>query len=57
MQDFLELGTAARMNYPSIAEGNWDWRLPPDALSAELARRIAAVNEAARRSIADRGSN
>ena len=27
MQDILGLGAAARMNYPSTAEGNWEWRM------------------------------
>jgi 4-alpha-glucanotransferase len=29
MQDVLGLGAAARMNYPSTAEGNWVWRMTP----------------------------
>lgn len=49
-QDFLELGTEARMNYPSIPEGNWDWRMAPEALSAPLAERIAALNRENKRS-------
>ncbi len=27
MQDYLELGTEGRMNVPSEAEGNWQWRM------------------------------
>ena len=27
MQDFLNLGNEARMNTPSVAENNWQWRL------------------------------
>lgn len=27
MQDFMKLGSAARMNTPGVAAGNWDWRL------------------------------
>jgi len=30
MQDVLGLGAAARMNYPSTAEGNWVWRMTPE---------------------------
>ncbi len=44
MQDFLRLGTAARMNYPSRASGNWSWRMPPTALSPELLANIKEYN-------------
>jgi len=47
MQDLLELPGGARMNDPASPSGNWRWRMPPDALSAELAsrlRRLAAVS-------------
>ena len=27
MQDFLELGSEARMNIPGTAYGNWEWRV------------------------------
>lgn len=40
MQDFLGLDERARMNYPSVAFGNWDWRMALDAASDALARRI-----------------
>jgi 4-alpha-glucanotransferase len=33
MQDILGLGSDARMNFPSIAQGNWEWRLAPGQLS------------------------
>jgi 4-alpha-glucanotransferase len=32
-QDIFGLGAEARMNVPSKAEGNWDWRYRPDFLS------------------------
>jgi 4-alpha-glucanotransferase len=31
LQDVLNLGAEARMNVPGRAEGNWRWRLAPDA--------------------------
>ena len=31
LQDVLNLGTEARMNVPGRADGNWRWRLAPDA--------------------------
>jgi 4-alpha-glucanotransferase len=44
MQDFLNLGNAARMNYPGNSSGNWGWRMPEGAASLELARRIRELN-------------
>lgn len=41
MQDFLGLGSEARMNIPStIGEGNWAWRLNGDELTDKLAKKI-----------------
>ncbi len=40
LQDILGLGNEARMNYPSTAEGNWEWRYQPDALREELGDRL-----------------
>jgi len=46
MQDFLSLGTAARMNYPGKASGNWQWRVPSDVLEdRHLMDRIHEMNE------------
>ena len=36
VQDILGLGEEARMNRPSVAEGNWKWRLKPGALDPAL---------------------
>jgi 4-alpha-glucanotransferase len=44
MQDFLDLGNEARMNYPGNPSGNWTWRLPEGALSVPLADRIKEFN-------------
>ena len=42
MQDYLGLGSEARMNTPSTLGGsNWQWRLQPDALGNEAARALA----------------
>ena len=43
VQDLLGLGTEARMNFPSKAEGNWDWRYRPDALTGELRDRLKTL--------------
>lgn len=44
MQDFLNLGNEARMNYPGNAMGNWAWRLEEEALTPELAQKIKELN-------------
>ncbi|MBQ2802432.1 MAG: 4-alpha-glucanotransferase [Lachnospiraceae bacterium] len=40
MQDYLELGSKARMNVPSTLGTNWKWRMDKDALTEELAAKI-----------------
>jgi 4-alpha-glucanotransferase len=44
MQDFLGLDNSARMNYPGNPSGNWDWRMPPLAVSERLVSRIREYN-------------
>jgi 4-alpha-glucanotransferase len=44
MQDFLDLGNQARMNYPGNPSGNWTWRLPASALNETLSGRIKEYN-------------
>jgi 4-alpha-glucanotransferase len=44
LQDFLELGNEARMNYPGNPSGNWTWRMPPGALKGDLRERIEEFN-------------
>jgi 4-alpha-glucanotransferase len=44
VQDLLGLGSEARLNTPGTVSGNWTWRLPPGALSHELARHFAELN-------------
>jgi len=43
LQDILRLGSEARMNTPSVSNGNWGWRFSADALQPELARKLAAL--------------
>ena len=45
MQDFLSLGTEARMNFPSRLGGNWEWRMNEADLSEDLAKRVRELNE------------
>ena len=42
-QDLLGLGSAARMNFPSRADGNWCWRLLPGQLTPDLAESLAGL--------------
>jgi 4-alpha-glucanotransferase len=48
-QDLLEFGSEARMNTPSVAAGNWTWRVPESAWTQELAAKLAALVEVADR--------
>ena len=51
MQDYLELDNASgRMNVPSVAHGNWGWRLAPDYATPELTEKITHVTTACKRS-------
>ncbi len=45
LQDVLGLGSEARMNVPSRADGNWSWRYAPGAPTSALAERLAALVE------------
>ncbi|MBR4726216.1 MAG: 4-alpha-glucanotransferase [Lachnospiraceae bacterium] len=44
MQDYLNLGSEARINMPSSLGTNWKWRMKAGAASNRLARRIARLN-------------
>ena len=44
MQDYLELGGEARMNFPgTLSANNWTWRAEKGFLTEELEKRILAV--------------
>jgi len=45
MQDYLGLGSEARMNTPSTLGGNWEWRIKKGAASPELAERIRELSK------------
>lgn len=49
MQDFLALGSEARMNTPSVLGGNWQWRMKRGAVSPELTASIREITEIYRR--------
>lgn len=44
MQDMLDLGGEARMNFPSRLGGNWEWRMGDNDMSETLASRIREMN-------------
>ncbi len=44
MQDYLELGAEARMNFPGmLSSDNWTWRAKPDFLTEALTNRILEI--------------
>jgi 4-alpha-glucanotransferase len=45
MQDVLGLGEEARMNRPSVAHGNWEWRLRPGQITASVEERLLEITE------------
>ena len=44
MQDFLRLGTEARMNFPGKVGGFWSWRMDERAITVELQNEIRELN-------------
>lgn len=44
MQDILDLGTVARMNFPSKLGGNWDWRMVDGDLAMDLNEKLKELN-------------
>ena len=46
IQDFLELGAQARMNFPgTLSDSNWTWRAGCDIMTEALAKRILALTQ------------
>ena len=46
MQDLLDLGAEARMNFPgTLSDSNWTWRAKDDIMSKTLAKRILAMTK------------
>jgi 4-alpha-glucanotransferase len=43
MQDILNLGGEARMNFPSTTGGNWTWRFTWDQISEKLANHYSSL--------------
>jgi 4-alpha-glucanotransferase len=40
LQDVLNLGSEARMNTPGRPDGNWTWRVPPNAIRDDILGRL-----------------
>ncbi len=49
MQDFLGLGSEARINTPGTTKDNWRWRMKEGDIDARLAARVAAMVHSASR--------
>lgn len=45
MQDYLGLGSEARINTPSTLGGNWTWRMDPGAFTHEIAVKCRKITE------------
>ena len=45
MQDYLNLGSEARINIPSTLGGNWVWRMKKGQFDKETVKEIARVTE------------
>ena len=45
LQDVMRLGAEARMNFPSTASGNWQWRYTPEMLTPVLAQQLADMTD------------
>ncbi|HUR34841.1 MAG TPA: 4-alpha-glucanotransferase [Vicinamibacterales bacterium] len=45
LQDLLGLGTAARMNVPGRADGNWSWRYDAASITPQVRERLRAMTD------------
>jgi len=45
MQDLLELGDEARMNFPGKLGGNWEWKMHQNWNSPKLEKRLLEINQ------------
>jgi len=43
MQDILGLGVESRMNFPSLSNGNWRWRLRSEQLDDRIVNKLAEI--------------
>ena len=45
LQDWLGLGSSARMNTPGTVDGNWSWRMTAEQLTDELQEEVCNVSK------------
>jgi 4-alpha-glucanotransferase len=45
LQDVLNLGSEARMNFPGRSSGNWTWRYNPASLTGDVLDRLGDMTE------------
>ena len=55
MQDYLGLGSEARINIPGTAGGNWRWRVLDDQLSPDICDNVASMVTASGRGLSNDG--
>jgi 4-alpha-glucanotransferase len=55
IQDYLGLGSEARINTPGIAGGNWRWRVLDEQLSADFCDNVASMVIASGRGMSNNG--
>ena len=55
LQDYLGLGSEARLNTPGTSAGNWQWRVVESQLSPKLCDNIASIVEASKRGLSAHG--
>lgn len=53
LQDVLDLGSEARMNFPGRSSGNWRWRVREEQLTPQRQERLADLTWLCRRKRAD----
>ncbi len=55
LQDYLGLGSEARINTPGIAGGNWRWRVLEPQISPEFCHNVALIVTKSGRGLSDDG--
>lgn len=56
LQDYLGLGSEARVNTPGVAGGNWRWRVTDSQLTPELCDNVSSMVKASQRGLSDGGT-
>ena len=57
LQDFLGLGSEARINTPGTSGGNWRWRVLETEMSDDLCDNIASLVKDSERELSQHGNN